>query len=108
MRPKPNIPKNIVAKVTVNTNLSFSVILCSSFIIKKRSVVGAPDLSSFFSENLSVLLYNWKYKNGCSLRLYCTQKFVIELIKMSRPYRYRNTTKEKECEYYVEDSKEAA
>ena len=39
MRPKPNIPKNIVAKVTVNTNLSFSVILCSSFIIKGRSVV---------------------------------------------------------------------
>ena len=38
MRPKPNIPKNIVAKVTVNTNLSFSVILCSSFIIKGRSV----------------------------------------------------------------------
>ena len=31
--PKPNTPKNIVAKAIVNTNLSCFVILCSSDII---------------------------------------------------------------------------
>ena len=31
--PKANIPKNIVARVIVNTNLSCFVILCSSLII---------------------------------------------------------------------------
>ena len=39
-KPKPNIPKNIITKVIVYTNLSFFVILCSSifFLYKGRSV----------------------------------------------------------------------
>ena len=42
IRPKPNTPTNIIIKTIVNINLSFAVILCSSLIIKKRSVAAAP------------------------------------------------------------------
>ena len=61
-RPKPNTPKNIIAKVIVNTSLSSAVILCSSLMIKELFVAGTPDLSSF-NVNLSTFQYNQKLKN---------------------------------------------
>ena len=57
MSPKPSIPKNIIAKVIVNTNLSFAVILCSSLIINGLFVVLRPNLPSF---NLNQSTFQYK------------------------------------------------